>query len=158
MGGEWTEVHGSESITLGWRQRHAEDSFFAPLEVQAGDVVISTQWIREEEAVSESPRFILFPRVRHQAVAQLIREVSESILAVLSDVDGDVGDESVWICVFGSELVAANATIGGKVKDIERVWANVASCVANADGSGVQDPETAALVSCLMNFSFSFFM
>lgn len=114
-----TEVQDSETVVLDWRQRHAKDSLLAPLEVQAGNVKVAAQRIRKEEAVRESPRLVLLPRVRHQTVAEFVGEVSESIFAVLSNVNGDVGDESVGICVFRSELVAANTAIGCKVKDIQ---------------------------------------
>lgn len=118
MRSQRAEVQNSETVVLDRRERHAENSLFTPLEVQASNVEVAAQWIREEETVSESPRSVLLPRVRHETVAELVGEVSVSVFAVLADVDRDVCDERVGICVFWAELVTANATIGGKVKDI----------------------------------------
>lgn len=149
MRSQWAEVHSSKSIALKWRQRHAKDSLLTPLEVQAGNVEVSSQWIGEEEAVSKSPRTILFPWIRHQTIAQLVREVSVDVFAVLSDIDGNIGDESIWVGVFWSELVSANASVGSEVKHVQCVWTDVFRGIANANGASIKYPKTAALVSCV---------
>lgn len=148
MRGEWTEVQSSETVSLDLRQSNSEDALFTPLEVQTGDVKVTTEWIGEEEAVGESPRSVLFPRVRNESIAEFVREISVSVFTVLSDINGDFSDERVRVSVFGSELVTAYATVGGKVEDVEGVGADIFGGVADADGSGVKNPKAAALVSC----------
>lgn len=148
MRGKRTEVQSSETVSLDLRQGHSEDALFAPLEVQTGDVEVTTEWIGEEEAVGESPRSVLLPRVRNESIAEFVREIRVNVFAVLPDVNRDVSDESVGVGVFGSELVAANAAVGGKIEDVERVRADILGGVADTDSSCVKNPETAALVSC----------
>lgn len=149
MRGEWTEVQSSETVSLDLRQSNAEYALFAPLEVQTGDIEVTTEWIGEEEAVGESPRSVLLPRVRNESITEFVREIRVSIFAVLSNVNGDISDERVGVGVFGSELVTPNSTVSGKIEDVEGVGADVLGGVTDADSSGVKNPETAALVRCL---------
>jgi len=78
------------------RQAHPENAFFAPLEVQASDVVVARQRIRHKIAMRHSPRRILLPRVNDQAVAEFVGHVSERVIAAaFSQINRDVGDEGI---------------------------------------------------------------
>lgn len=72
VGGEGAEEQGSEAISLDWRECDAKDALFTPLEIQAGNVEVTSEWIREEEGVSEAPGFVLFPTVGDQSVTEFI--------------------------------------------------------------------------------------
>jgi len=87
---------GSVAIRQYRRQAHPENAFFAPLEVQAPDIVVARQRIRHKIAVRQSPGRILLPRVNDQAVAEFVGHVSERVVAAaLSQINRDVGDEGI---------------------------------------------------------------
>lgn len=109
--GQGTEVQGAVSVVADGRQSETEDSLLSPLEVQAGHVEVSAQGIGEEEAVLEPPRFVLHPRVGDETVAEFIGHVSESVVAIASNIDGNVGDKSVCVGVLWSEFVPPNARV-----------------------------------------------
>lgn len=148
MTGQGTEVEDTITIAAYWRQGNAENALLAPLEVQAGDVVVSAQRIGEEKGVRrEAPRLVLLPRVGDESVAQFVREICESIVACLANVHSDVGNERIRIGILGLQLVATHSGVGGQVEDVDGIGAGVGCGVANADGAGVQYPEATALVN-----------
>lgn len=145
--GQGTEVQGAIAVGADRGEGHAEDALLAPLEVDAGHVEVAPQRIREEVGVRrEAPGLVQLPGVRDQAIAQFVREIGVGIVAVLANVHGDVGYEGVRIGVHGGQFEAPDPGVRGQVEDVDRVGAGIRGGVADADGTGVQDPQPTALV------------
>lgn len=140
------EVQRSEAVGLEGAQRHSENALLTPLEVQTGNVVITAQRIRIEEAVRKSPGLVLLVRVRNQTVAQLIGEVRIRVVARFTNVDNRVGNERVRIGVLRAEGVATQTSIGAQIEHIDGVRTDLLGGVSDADGSGVEHPQPTAFV------------
>lgn len=117
------------------------------MEVESGHVEVSAKGIWEEEAVLEAPRLVLHPGVGDQTVAQLIGHVRKGIVAVPADIDGDVGDKGISVGVLWTQFITTDAGVGVEVVDIQGIGTDVTSGVSDANGSGVEYPQTTALVS-----------
>lgn len=106
-----------------------------------------------------------------QSITKFITEVSKSVFAVLSNIDGCICDESVCICVLGTEFISikitkkweikkmnlsmgekiqlpSNACVRRQIKHIYTVWANILRGIANSNGSSIQNPQSTALIGC----------
>jgi len=147
MAGQGTEVEGTIAVRTNRRQGHAEDTLLAPLEVNSSHIEVTPQGIWEEVRVGrESPRLVQLPGVGNQTIAQLIGEIGIGIIAILANIHGNIGDEGIRIGVHGGQFVPPNPRIGGQVENIHGIGTGIGGGVANAHGSGVQDPQTTALV------------
>lgn len=145
--GQGTEVQRAVSVVANGREGESEDTLFTPLEVQTGHVEVAAKGIGEEETVLEAPRFVLHPRVDDESVTQLVGHVGEGVITAGTNVNGDVGDESVRVGILWAEFVTANACVCVQVEDIDGVGTDVAGGVADAQGAGVEDPQATAFVS-----------
>lgn len=94
-------------------------------------VVVSGQRVGHQEAVLDPPRRVQLPAVRYQAVAQLVGRVQERVFTSLGpNVDGDVRDERVGICVFRFQRVLSQYRVRGQVEDVDGVRAHLFGRVA----------------------------
>lgn len=93
---ERMKEESSIAIWLYRWQTHPKNTLLTPLEVQASDIVITSQRIRHEITMRYSPGYILLPRIHDQTVAELVGHVSEGIVAIVfSQINRDIGDEGI---------------------------------------------------------------
>lgn len=79
------------------------------------------------------PRRVQLPAVRYQAVAQLVGRVQERVFTSLGpNVNGDVRDERVGICVFRLQRVLSQHRVCGQVEHVDGVRAHLFGRVACA--------------------------